>query len=288
MKTILLYKFTLSILYFFGSLFLISCEDVIKLNLESVGSKIVIESVVTDNNKPFIVKISKSQDFYNQADYETADNAMVIISNNNGFCDTLANIGNGTYSCDSLHGIIGNTYKLEVINDGIAYQAINTLPLKTELEALDFEWVEYPHTKGYLVNIYFTDYPGIQNFYRIKVWVNNDIYKNEKVGLEYLLYDDKIFDGKKTKLPALRGSRLLNAGDTVTIELYSLSKETYDYYNTLQNIIAVDRSTLGQGKIMIEGSSAPANPVTNFNNGALGYFGAYCLSRKTIVINPEN
>jgi hypothetical protein len=284
MNTPLFQKYTKTAIYFIGSLLLVSCEEVITLNLENSEPHIVIESVITDEKNTFSVKISKSSDFYSQEYYETVDSATVIISDNNGFIDTLNKMGKGKYSSNLVSGKIGTTYKLKVINDGISYQAVNTLPNKTVLENLDYEWIEYPQTSGYLVNMYFTDMPGIKNYYRIKVWRTNSLFKNERVGLEYLLYDDKIFDGKKTKLPALRGTRLLNEGDTATIELYSISKETYDYYNTLQSIIATDRSVLGKAQTMIEGTSAPANPITNFDNGALGYFGAYCVSRKTIVI----
>jgi hypothetical protein len=279
--------FSISI-FFFWSLIFVSCEEVITLDLENTKSSIVIESIITDNDQPFKVKISHSQDFYNSGDYETIDNAAVVLTDNAGLYDTLVNIGNGIYAGNSVKGINGNTYKLEVLYDGINYQATNTLPIKTELDSLNYEWVEYPHTNGYLVNMHFTDEPDVKNYYRVKVLVSNNEVKDDKVGLEYLLYDDKLFDGKNTKLPALRGSRLLKAYDTVTIELYSLSPETYNYYKTLSNIIAVNRSALGLGQTMIEGSSAPANPITNFDNGALGYFGAYSVSRKTIVLKPNN
>jgi hypothetical protein len=35
------------------------------------------------------------------------------------------------------------------------------------------------------------------------------------------------------------------------------------------------------------GSSNPSNPETNLSNDALGYFGAYTVSRDTIVILPN-
>ena len=34
----------------------------------------------------------------------------------------------------------------------------------------------------------------------------------------------------------------------------------------------------------IHGKTAPANPVTNMSGGALGYFTAYCLSSKEVVL----
>jgi hypothetical protein len=50
----------------------------------------------------------------------------------------------------------------------------------------------------------------------------------------------------------------------------------YDYFNTLSEILTSDANT----------SAAPANPNSNFNNGALGYFAAYATSKKSIRVNP--
>ena len=63
--------------------------------------------------------------------------------------------------------------------------------------------------------------------------------------------------------------------DTVVVELQTLDKSTYDYYLTL--------NSLAGG---LFGASNPANPKTNLSNDALGYFGAYTVSRDTIVILP--
>jgi hypothetical protein len=51
--------------------------------------------------------------------------------------------------------------------------------------------------------------------------------------------------------------------DTIQMQLDAIDKPVYDYFNTLQ------QSTLSQT------TAAPANPISNFSNGALGYFSAY-------------
>jgi hypothetical protein len=52
----------------------------------------------------------------------------------------------------------------------------------------------------------------------------------------------------------------INLNDTVQMELDAIDRPVYDYFYTL------NQSTLnGQ-------SAAPANPVSNFSNNALGYF----------------
>jgi hypothetical protein len=66
-----------------------------------------------------------------------------------------------------------------------------------------------------------------------------------------------------------------STGDTVWVDLLSIDKASYDYFNTLNNILTSDRSPT---------SLAPANPNTNLTNGALGYFAAYSISSRMIIL----
>ena len=66
-----------------------------------------------------------------------------------------------------------------------------------------------------------------------------------------------------------------NPGDTVWVDLLSIDKASYDYFNTLNNILTSDRSPT---------SLAPANPNTNLTNGALGYFAAYSVDSRMIIL----
>ena len=67
--------------------------------------------------------------------------------------------------------------------------------------------------------------------------------------------------------------------DTVVVELYTLDAQTFEYYNTLFQI---------SGGSEMMSFTTPANPNTNISNGALGYFGAYTISRDTIITSPSN
>ncbi len=73
----------------------------------------------------------------------------------------------------------------------------------------------------------------------------------------------------------VRAGRLVVSGDTVTVELLSIDKATYDYFNTLRDILSSDRAAT---------SLSPANPNTNLSGGALGYFAAWAIDRKVIIL----
>ena len=67
------------------------------------------------------------------------------------------------------------------------------------------------------------------------------------------------------------------AGSNYRVELLSLDKQTYGYFRTLEDLLYINPLF----------GSTPANPNNNLSNGALGYFGAYAVSSKTIIITQD-
>jgi hypothetical protein len=122
---------------------------------------------------------------------------------------------------------------------------------------------------GYQVHCYIRDPVDQENYYRLKYYVNGKILNDYG---EITLYSDKLFNGKEIGL----GQRTLvfQETDTLTVELQSIDKAAYDYFSTLENITFADWQQ----------SVSPANPVSNFSNGALGYFSAYSFDRRTLIL----
>lgn len=268
-------------------IFLTSCEDVIDIELQNTTPQLVIESLITENISPVEVKITKSVDFYEPSEYDNISKAIVNISDSRGNSEQLTETVDGIYQSSQISGIPGVTYYLSVETGGITYTATSSMPEKVNLDSLEYELSETPRHIGYLVKLYFSDPAGIDNYYRIRIFENGEPFVDgERAMNEIILWDDKIFDGKNVHIPCKTGGKLFDVNDTITIQLESIGKETYQYYNTLKNAIAQGTSIVG--KSMMEGAAAPANPETNLNNGALGYFGAITVSEKTIIINDNN
>jgi hypothetical protein len=85
------------------------------------------------------------------------------------------------------------------------------------------------------------------------------------------MYDDQYTNGEETELRVVRNAA---SGSTYRIELESLDDKTYSYYRNLEELLFTNP---------IFGST-PANPKNNLTNGALGYFGTYAVSSRTITI----
>ncbi len=67
--------------------------------------------------------------------------------------------------------------------------------------------------------------------------------------------------------------RNIKSGDEVRIEMLSLDEAIYKYWYSL-------RSGGGDGS---GNTAAPDNPLTNIDGGALGYFSAHTVNRKTVI-----
>ncbi len=112
---------------------------------------------------------------------------------------------------------------------------------------------------------------NIANFNRFILFVNN-------VDKGFLVInDDRLLDGILITQPVPYPAEEIvefNNGDTVTVYLQSIDEGVYEYFRTLKQLEGG-----GHG-----GSTSPANPRSNIDNGALGYFSAYAIKEKSIVI----
>ncbi len=72
----------------------------------------------------------------------------------------------------------------------------------------------------------------------------------------------------------------IKLGDIITVELQSIDQAAFDFYKTANSVNASGSTGGGPSST----SAAPTNPVTNWNNKALGFFTAYTVSKKSIKI----
>jgi hypothetical protein len=261
---------TITIIMFSG------CQKVINVDLNEGAPRLVIEGLVTDSIGPYLVKLSKSGSYFNQPVLPAVSGAVVSINDNAGTIDTLKEIQAGIYLTTKIRGIPGRTYTLKVLSENKEYMGSSTMHSHVDIDSFSLEKSQSQRINfggnfnsriNVDINCFFKD-PLEKNFYRLKVYTNGT--NNAE---NYRLYDDQYTNGQGISLRVGR----VSAGDTDKVELFSLDKQTYDYYRTLEDLL---RSNPIFG-------STPANPNTNLNNGALGYFGACAVSVKTIIITDS-
>lgn len=248
-----------------------SCEKVIEFNLDGSKEAIVIEANIISSKNPYTVNISKTSPFFETKTSNPVSGAKVSIRAERGKQRYFQEKKPGVYVLDKVIASTGVWYIVDVEYEGIVYSARSYLNESVPIVDLGFSYFDGLgfFENGYKVFCYIVDPADRANFYRIKYFVNGT---SSNALNEASLYSDKLFNGMEIGL----GQRTLifKETDTLSVELESIDEAAYNYFSTLESITGTDWHQ----------SAAPANPSSNFNNGALGYFSIYSVSTKTAII----
>jgi len=253
------------------------CEDIIEVELDSVEPQIVIEGSLTDGRNKAIVYISKSGDFYEPSIFESVTGAAVTLSDSRGNSEDLVETADGVYESETIFGIPGDMYYLNVNSGGEAYRAESTMPSENiVLDSIVIKQSTIGRNKEdrYDLWIYFQDIPDVKNYCRFRVFHNNLLRGG------FPLYNDRLSDGNyiEGRIRYDAEDDEIKIGDVFKIELLNIDRANFDYFNTANDVTTSGRGGMGPGSV------APSNPNTNWNNDALGYFGAYAVSTATTVL----
>lgn len=258
------------------SLFIVSCKDNIDFEYKSINPQYVIEGYVSNNGAEICVKTT--QDMADTSEQSNIENANVIISGDDGSMQTLYHSGNGIYRSNNIFtGKTGITYTLNVTANGKNFKSTSQMQDKATIEKLFFDWQKILNEEVLCLNVKFNDIPKIQNYYWMRIYRNNKIYKwnvMKDLGYENSVIEKSITCISKTKLEEDNPDdheKMLYEGDTIRFELCSIDKRTYDYLYSLRL-----------------SSSNRTNPNRNFTGDCLGFFAAYNISSKDIIFSRNN
>lgn len=249
-----------------------NCTKVIDIHLNDSAPKIVIEAELLSGAHDFTVKITKTTDFFNPGAPVAVPDAMVFLKKGTGAPINLTQEGSGIYSLKNFTATENTAYSLSVTAEGKTYEAIDFMPKMVVLDSLSASVPEYSPfnpsgADSFEIVVNYQDPLPELNFYRIKSAVNG-IPRSE--GEKLLVIEDRYSAGAYFTLTIFTDTYKLN--DNVEVELVSMSHAMFDYFTTLA--LLVDGS----------GSPAPTNPSSNWSGGALGYFGAFSVSKKSILV----
>lgn len=260
------------------SLFLLtSCEKEIDLDLDNKAGNIVIEANITNQPGPYFVRITKSVAFTENNQYPAVTNAQVILSDNTGQTETLQYVSDGKYKTTAFSGVVGRTYTLKIQAEGKEYTAQSTMPQEVSFDGLTQDSFVFGGTTTYTLLPVFTDPQALGNRYLFNFTVNDKPKKTFEV------FSDNVNNGLPNQRPLFLPNDdgddpddvLVVVGDTIHVEMQSIDNNIFSYYSALLQISGDG----GPG-----GGVTPSNPPSNINNGALGYFSAHTVSKRSIVI----
>jgi hypothetical protein len=255
-------KFAKITSYIIGCLFLFtSCEKVIQVDLNSVDPKFVINAAIIEGEADHFVSITRSLNFDQATTFPKVDNALVTVTDNLGNTATFVSIGDGRYQVSNYPGVVGRNYTITIQVDGEIFTASCSMPTAVPIDSLfQQNYLFGPDTLYGVIPAHF-DPANESNYYQFKVDINNKPFN------QTLLSTDQFTNGNLDVQPLFLP---LEVGDTVRVEMLSITKPVWTYLNQL----ALNNSQ----------QTTPANPITNFTGGCLGYFSAQGRDIKSFVI----
>jgi hypothetical protein len=260
---------------FIGYLFT-SCEKVIDVDLNESKPNIVIEAKLQQGVHDFEVAVTKTTSYFESQPPQFIENATVSLTVEDGATYLLEYRSEGIYVLKSFDAIPASTYILTVDVDGTTYSSRAFLPSLVEIKELTYKEMDMgmggfknQQGKSYTVLCEFNDPAVVKNYYRLVV-VSSGKQQFSSSGI--ILQNDELTDGNAMKINVEQ--RFFSAGDTVYVELRSVDENVYLFYKTLNSILSSSAFS----------SSAPSNPISNFDNGALGCFETYSSNKKTIIL----
>lgn len=259
-------------IFLFAITLLTSCEETIDLDVKQVEPKIVIEGLVTDKPGYQMVKVTKSKGFYTDGQTPRITNAVVTVTDDLGevfnFTHNPSNVPDsaGIYvPTTAFVGKIGRTYTLRVSAEGQEFTASDKLAPVIKMDSLKYRVNEFqkndPEIKGkiYELLMFAREPQDEANFYLFKFFRNDSLTYFNDTDIYYS--DDELL---AENINGATSPVYYGIGDNATVEVYSLSKLGYIYFNDLSSILNGD----GGGMF----GPVPASPRTNLTNGAIGFF----------------
>ncbi|MGA2623381.1 MAG: DUF4249 domain-containing protein [Bacteroidota bacterium] len=246
----------------------LACQKVINVDLNSADPRIVIEGSISDQSGPYFVTLSQTVNFDEANVFPSIRDANIVISDNLGNSESLIETSPGTYRTSSMQGVPGRIYTLTVTADGKEYVATSTMPPSVNIDSLTVENLFIVGNKLKVIDVHFQDPANVKNYYRfVEV-------KNAVVQKFIFLYDDRVQDGRSMSSALFADEDTLRTGDSVLVLLQCVDKGVFDYFRTMGQASGAEGPQ----------TASPANPVSNISNGALGYFNAYAVRSKRIII----
>lgn len=255
----------------FTVLTLQSCEKVINIDLNSSAPATVIEGSIVRGGYCRVM-ITETVNFNEANIFPPVRGAVLKFHDGTGHDETLQEVAPGTYAGFLYKGKEGESYTIEVSAGGKSFRAFSTMVAAVPVDTV---WTTSGSgfgsglLKG--VSISFHDPAGKDNYYRLTSEINGTPFETINIT------SDRLRDGQQISLSFRPrdndNNGILKTGDIVSLHLQSIGKDVFDYFRTLEELKSSGYS-----------GSTPANPLSNFTGGALGYFSAYSESAVRIEL----
>lgn len=280
------------------SIFILSsCEKNINFNLKDADDVLVVDAQIENGQVPTVI-LTKSFDYYSTISPQLlassfVRNAEVTISNGTlthqlkeypvlffGYIGYYYSIDSSNLST-AFSGQFDMQYTLIIKSEGKEYIAKTNIPVLAKYP--DSLWFKKAplnvDTNKRVLMTRTTDPAGLGNYIRYFTKKNRG---NFLPGANSV-FDDAVIDGTTYEIqvdpgvdrnnPISADSNFFKRGDTVTVKVCNIDRQTYLFWNTWE----FAQQSIGNP------FSQPNKVLGNISNGALGAFCGYAAWYKTII-----
>jgi hypothetical protein len=287
---------------FFALLFclasLCSCEKNIDFKLKTIPGVLVVDANI-ENDKPPIVVLSKSFDYFSDISPAALDTSFVhdadiFISDgsqtqklreysidSSGFSIYFYSIDTSSQGSSFL-GEFNTTYNLKIVTGGKEYTSSTTIPpLAKKIDSLWWKPTPFADDSTEVdVMVRSTDPKGLGNYIRYFTQANRgqflpgaqSVFDDQLI--DGITYDLKLDPGIDRNNPVAYDKNFFHRGDVVTLKLCNIDRSTYQFWLTMEFAY----QSIGNP------FASPNKVLGNISNGALGAFCGYAAGFKTLVI----
>lgn len=288
-------KYLLYILIGFGSLLLLSCEDVIDVKLNADDMNLyAVDAQITTTEEPYVF-LYRGLSVTKDSAYAGISGAVVKITDNSTPAQSITLVESplkkGFYTVPdgvSFKGVPGIEYELQIEHEGVVLKGSDVLTAVAQIDSVKV----FPSARGekrFLgVFTYGIETPGKGNFYKWEIWVNG-VYLND---LQYMAFaDDALVDGNyisgleimtdfhNTTKPE---ERKLQLYDTVQVRQMSISPFVYSYFTQ-----AANQNSAGS-LFSVPPANIKSNITASDGKPVLGLFRAHDIATSDAVIIDDS
>ncbi|MHA6280702.1 DUF4249 family protein [Salinimicrobium sp. CAU 1759] len=240
---------------------LLSCEEVVEVELETSAPRLVIEASLLFNAETEsdlqIIKLSTTAPFFEE-DVPPVTGAMVKVTTGTGEEYIFEEANEGIYQNTDIVALPNLDYKLEIIYQGELYTATERFITTPGLQYVEQDLGGFSGGE-YEFKVFYEDPEESENFYLFR-------YLNEQIFLQ--IYTDEFTNGNLSF--AFFNDEDAMPGDLVQFEVQGISEGFYEYLFILRSQSGDNNG----GPFQTQPSIVRGNIVnqTNPDNFPFGYF----------------
>ena len=264
-------------------IFSCNLENEIEIELPEYDSQVVVEAYL-EPGKPFNLLLSRSSAFFdpfntqsfetfldevleNDADVRIRYNGIEVILGNALYADPKTGIISNYVAGDIVPEILDTRFELDILlSNGDEIQSSTTILPKVPFDSLV---VEYSDKARARIITYLTDIPEQENYFRRVLSIGT----LDSLPDQDFLVEDKLSDNGVIAFGT--GFEFL-PGDTVINSLWHISKEYFDFLESVVFSVQANLDPITQPGMIISNVYGSANP--------LGIFTGISLTRDTTII----